>query len=307
MLYAEIGSTSHAVPFPGALARCRLCGSDVIAKCGKINVWHWAHVAGSDCDSWSESLTGWHLAYQRLFPPDRCEVRIGDHRADIMSASSCVVELQHSGISVDNISAWETHYGERMLWIFDAREAYRSDRIRLRRGSGVSFQFRWEQPRRSIGRSRRPVMLDLGEGLLLGIQNHPRAGQPGWGQLFATSDIWHWILTNEPPRPITGDDLGYQGLVHRVDKMIEFVAQILNGTEAAQTIREALGYGYKASDAVREALIATNATSRVAALGELTEPTFGPLIATEDTKRANASGSKHGGTPGVERRRRLAT
>lgn len=139
MLYAETTGTSHAVPSPGALARCRLCGSAVIAKCGKINVWHLAHVVGSDCDTWSEPLTGWHPAYQRLFPPERCEVRIGDHRADVLSASSCVIELQHSGISVDNISARETHYGKRMLWIFDAREAYRSDRIRFRRGSEVSF------------------------------------------------------------------------------------------------------------------------------------------------------------------------
>lgn len=272
MLYAETDSTSRAAPSPGALARCPLCGSAVIARCGKINIWHWAHTAGSDCDPWSEPLTGWHLAYQRLFPPERCEVRIGNHRADILTASNCVIELQHSGITVDDIAAREAHYGDRMLWIFDAREACRSGRIQLRSGGGISFEFRWEQPRRSIRRCRRDVMLDLGDGLLLGIKRHPRAGQPGRCQLFAIPDIWQWILTKEPPRPLTDTDLDYEGLVHRVDKIIDFVTQRLTGNEAAHAITEALAAGHQPSDHVRAALLATNATNRVPALDHPVEP-----------------------------------
>lgn len=77
----------------------------MLAKCGQVNAWHWAHQAGQDCDPWNEPLTDWHRAYQRLVPPERCEVVIGQHRADLTAPKGNVVELQHSTISADHIAA----------------------------------------------------------------------------------------------------------------------------------------------------------------------------------------------------------
>ena len=45
---------------------------------------------------------------------------MGPHRADIVTASGGVVEIQHSPISVDVITEREEFYGEHMAWIFDA-------------------------------------------------------------------------------------------------------------------------------------------------------------------------------------------
>ena len=89
----------------------------------EINVWHWTHHAGADCDPWSESMTEWHLGWQRAVPPERREVVMGPHRADIVTASGGVVEIQHSPVSPDVIAAREAFYGDQMAWIFDATQA----------------------------------------------------------------------------------------------------------------------------------------------------------------------------------------
>ena len=92
-------------------------------ECGKINVHHWAHHARADCDPWAEPMTEWHRGWQLAVPPERREVVIGPHRADIVTASGGVVEIQHSSVSPDVIAEREEFYGDRMAWIFDATQA----------------------------------------------------------------------------------------------------------------------------------------------------------------------------------------
>jgi hypothetical protein len=48
---------------------------------------------------------------------------MGPHRADVVTASGGVVELQHSAISPEVITEREEFYGERMAWVFDATAA----------------------------------------------------------------------------------------------------------------------------------------------------------------------------------------
>lgn len=57
-------------------AICPLCKKDVIAKCGNIKVWHWAHKNNKDCDSWSDGETEWHLNWKSNFPKECQEVII---------------------------------------------------------------------------------------------------------------------------------------------------------------------------------------------------------------------------------------
>lgn len=43
--------------FSKGRGECPSCGEQAPARCGTINIWHWAHVAREDCDSFSEGET----------------------------------------------------------------------------------------------------------------------------------------------------------------------------------------------------------------------------------------------------------
>ena len=58
MFLARLGA-ERVRATPGGCATCPMCGGKVIAKCGDIMSWHWAHEA-SDCDTWSEGESDWH-------------------------------------------------------------------------------------------------------------------------------------------------------------------------------------------------------------------------------------------------------
>ena len=201
MLALVDGDRTHAQP--KLTGHCPHCAGEVIAKCGPINAWHWAHKT-ADCDTWAESFTQWHADWQELFPPDSCEISIGNHRADVRSPTGLVIELQHSHLSADEIRERENHYG-RMLWVFDTIDAYEQNRLWLRRKRkpGVHWyddiggedryepdrgyrSFRWKHPRRSLLHCARPVFLDLGNGQLLELKKlYPNAPYGGWGYLRA--------------------------------------------------------------------------------------------------------------------------
>ena len=67
---------------------------EVLAKCGRINRWHWAHRSKIDCDAWAEGMSEWHLGWQDLVE-ERCQEVVirGEHRADIQLSSGLVMGL----------------------------------------------------------------------------------------------------------------------------------------------------------------------------------------------------------------------
>jgi len=123
MRYAIVGG-ERSLPSPDARGSCPTCGGAVLAKCGKIRVPHWAHVAGGDCDTWSEPLGPWHRSWQDIVRPQYVEVVRAPHRADIVGRNDVVIELQHSSINPGAIQDRERFYG-RMVWLFDATERFR--------------------------------------------------------------------------------------------------------------------------------------------------------------------------------------
>lgn len=160
----------------GQRATCGVCKSDVISKCGEIIKWHWSHLVDRNCDTWYEHLTPWHIQWQDLLKNFRVatiEVPIEKwgviHRADAVLPDGRVFELQHSGISPEQIRERELYYGEKMVWIFDARDAFENSRIDLRK-KGERDTFRWKQPKKSIAYASRKVFLDLGEGMLFELE-----------------------------------------------------------------------------------------------------------------------------------------
>lgn len=121
-LYADLdGRRSTATP--ATRASCCHCGGEMVAHCGPIKAWHWAHLA-TDCDPWTEPESAWHLGIKRWFHQHGCaiEQRIDDgfswHVADVVTPSGAVIELQHSPLDTTSITRREAFYGN-MIWIWD--------------------------------------------------------------------------------------------------------------------------------------------------------------------------------------------
>ena len=231
MMYARTGD-GRVEAAPGLAGACPSCGSPVRPKCGSIVVHHWAHLARADCDPWTEPEGEWHRGWKLAVPPERREVVIGPHRADIVTASGGVVELQHSPISPEVITEREEFYGDRMAWIFDARSAHISitagepvlvntpcgccaagcARIWLRPGTecrclhdgctGVMaerqwaparyVEFSWKRPRRSVTTCRRLVLLDIGGEVILRVAGLTLSGT-GTGVPYTRSSVEAWL------------------------------------------------------------------------------------------------------------------
>lgn len=174
---------------PGEVGRCPTCDGKVLAKCGEIKVWHWAHKSSEDCDRWFEPETLWHRSWKSLAPPKYREVVKGPHRADIVDCTGMVIELQASSISPAEIREREQFYGN-MAWIFNCMEPYAAGRLELRRrGENNYATFRWKQPRRTVFCCRKPVLLDIGEGVLLLQRFYPKAPVGGWGYLYSRAEV----------------------------------------------------------------------------------------------------------------------
>jgi hypothetical protein len=100
---------------------CPICGADMVAKCGPRMLHHWAHASRQNCDPWWENETPWHREWKARFPEDRRELcRIAPdgevHRADVITASGIVVEIQNSPMSDAERLSREAFY-KNMIWI----------------------------------------------------------------------------------------------------------------------------------------------------------------------------------------------
>lgn len=165
MLYALVdGIRVSAHPYERGL--CPLCEQSVIARCGELNVWHWAHKASGDCDAFSESETPWHRNWKRDVSPDYCEVSIErkgvKHRADIITRDGTVLELQHSSISSKDIRRREEFYGD-MIWLIDYTENWPN--FEFKDLDGRLARFRWLYPRRSFMVAKASIYIHIGENL----------------------------------------------------------------------------------------------------------------------------------------------
>lgn len=184
MLYAIDDFKNQITANPGETAICPHCESAVIAKCGQIVSWHWAHVADADCDSWSEGETQWHLDWKKIVLPERCEVSIknhaGNHRADVIGNRGVVIELQNSPISVAVIHEREWFY-ENMVWLFNA-ESFRKN-FHFRKKDDYTT-FRWIYPRKSLWHVEKPLFFDLGDGRIFWAKKiYHETPCGGWGVL----------------------------------------------------------------------------------------------------------------------------
>lgn len=185
----EGGNLIYASPSKTAL--CPFCKNKVIAKCGTINIWHWAHENKQECDSWSEGETDWHLEWKKQFEPYETEVTIIKneikHRADIVTSPfnderKVIIEIQKNSISPDEILERECFY-DNLCWVFDGSELTDRFEISLKNSGNYpkSFFYRWKHRKKSILTCKRPIYIDFGNTSLFRIvQIKGRCGYGYW-------------------------------------------------------------------------------------------------------------------------------
>lgn len=105
---------------------CPICGADMIAKCGSKIIHHWAHKHPQNCDPWWENETQWHRDWKNLFPEECREVSHtasnGEiHRADVITKTGIVIEIQNSPINDIERKSREDFY-KNMLWIVNGEK-----------------------------------------------------------------------------------------------------------------------------------------------------------------------------------------
>jgi hypothetical protein len=176
MLIAELENQAIDA-WPGGKAYCPICSELVLAKCGSINIWHWAHKAREDCDHWAEGETRWHAHWKRLFPRRCREIVMGPHRADI-KLPKLTVELQASSISAEQIHEREEFYGN-LFWIIRADQL---TTFNLRNCGYISY--RWKYPRKCWWTAHRPLFFDFGDNRIFQIKKlYSDLPCGGWGLL----------------------------------------------------------------------------------------------------------------------------
>lgn len=202
-------------PTPAARSTCPSCDTPLIAKCGEINMWHWAHESLIECDPWYEGISLWHINWQNQVKESCREVVVGKHRADIKLSNGKVFEIQRSIISVGDIAARESHYQD-MAWIFDASAFQHNLHIKekVSKYGNTYWSGRWKRPRRSILTCKIfPIYFDLGNEIfrINGFNKyHGSSGEWGgytsyyaWGKMYVKDQFFYKLLFGEDYFPGT--------------------------------------------------------------------------------------------------------
>jgi competence protein CoiA len=104
-------------------AECPTCDHPMVAKCGEVKIWHWAHQGRRFCDPWWENETEWHRKWKAEFPDAWQEIvhRADDgtkHIADIVTEHGWAIEFQHSSISPEERRSRDAFYRQ-LVWVVD--------------------------------------------------------------------------------------------------------------------------------------------------------------------------------------------
>jgi len=133
----------------GAKGVCQLCGSELIARCGEVNINHWAHKRNRICDPWWENETDWHRSWKDKFPKDWQEKLHFDesgekHIADVKTNDDWCIEFQHSSLNPEECRARNAFY-RKLVWVVDGTRRKR-DKLNFHRILD-EFAIRSDDPR----------------------------------------------------------------------------------------------------------------------------------------------------------------
>ncbi|MCY4584007.1 MAG: competence protein CoiA family protein [Chloroflexi bacterium] len=193
-------------PSPRSRALCAHCSSEMIAKCGRVKVWHWAHKSRVNCDAWWENESEWHRNWKIQFPEEWQEVSHLDpvtgerHIADVKTDSGLVVEFQRSPIAHEELQSRESFYGN-MIWIVDGDRGS-LDKSYFDMGLTRPLSFEplvygvawWSQSRlfSNWSASQVPVFLDFGEDCLWRIHSFDNKTKSG----YVVPIYKEWLVAN---------------------------------------------------------------------------------------------------------------
>ena len=135
MQYAMTSSFEKILPSKGLAAICPQCENEVIAKCGNINVWHWAHKTLLNCKYFERNETEWHRNWKARFLEEYREIRFPAydsegkktaHIADVYLRNiDLAIEFQHSRITYEECIQRNEFYADNggIDWIIDISDA----------------------------------------------------------------------------------------------------------------------------------------------------------------------------------------
>lgn len=191
---------------PKAKGVCSNCRSELIARCGRVKVWHWAHKGFPPCDPWWEAETKWHRNWKSCFPTEWQEVSHVDpvtsekHIADVKTPFGLVIEFQHSPIKPEECASREAFY-KKMIWVVDGNRA-QTDRYYFEAGlkqlekDRLKFKIRWEGPSRLLqnwSESRAKVFIDFGQEWFWKLVQFDRLTKIGTVEAVPKIRLAHYI------------------------------------------------------------------------------------------------------------------
>lgn len=175
---------------PNLCGKCPACDQAMVAKCGEVKIWHWAHKGRRGCDLWWENETEWHRTWKGHFPESWQEVvhraDTGEkHIADVKTDQGWVIEFQHSYLKPEERRSRDAFY-PKLVWVVNgARRKRDSEQFRnaLNRATSIGSSARIRIPftdecaiLREWSGGQAPVFIDFGAGptlwwILFGMPN----------------------------------------------------------------------------------------------------------------------------------------
>jgi len=188
---------------PNLSGKCPACDQTMIAKCGEVKIWHWAHKGRRTCDPWWENETEWHRAWKGQFPDSWQEIvhRTEDgekHIADVKTDQGWVIEFQHSHIKPEERRSRDVFY-RKLVWVVDATRR-KTDAAQFRKALEASASVGSSPHIRRVRTDERgllrewsfspaPIFFDFGKGPTLWWLLARRAAEPAYVASFPRSDF----------------------------------------------------------------------------------------------------------------------
>lgn len=111
--------------------KCPACDQPMVAKCGEVRMWHWAHQGKRFCDPWWENESEWHRAWKAQFPAAWQEVvhpveNGTKHIADVKTERGWVIEFQRSNMRSEERRSRDVFYSK-LIWVVDGTRRKRDE------------------------------------------------------------------------------------------------------------------------------------------------------------------------------------
>lgn len=194
MLYAIDQNGVRQRANPDMIAYCPYCETEMIPKCGLININHWAHkIKNVNCDYKNE--TEWHLQWKEHALKFNCdvEIRIGNNIADILNNNSKrLLELQNSSINTSHMLERCENYkkeGYKVDWLFNLKDKYEKEQLRfILHDNYIGFKQKWRKRQLSFlfNDTRHPqygrIWFDVGKNLPLFLVKKLYRSGGGYGE-----------------------------------------------------------------------------------------------------------------------------